>query len=163
MYNLILKVPIHQLSSTMSKFYGQTDFMAKMTTPCFKGKKWVILAREITYARQSGSFKNFLGLFVRVTWGKESFNCWPGKYLTPSEARIDPWTAIESIKNIEFYFLLPLKVKVYSWFFQPKPKSRWNFSFLYCRYIKDRSESVEKTICHQASKTVIIKKIDFLF
>ena len=119
----------------MSKFYGQTDFMAKMTTPCFKGKKWVILAREITYARQSGSFKNFLGLFVRVTWGKESFNCWPGKYLTPSEARIDPWTTIESIKNIEFYFLLPLKVTVCSWFFQPKPKSRWNFSFLYCRYI----------------------------
>ena len=48
-----------------------------------------------------------------------------------------------------------------SWFFQPKPKSPWTFSLLYCRYIWDRSESVEKNICHQVSKIVILKKQNF--
>ena len=45
-----------------------------------------------------------------------------------------------------------------SWFFQPKPKGPWTFSLLYYRYIKDRSESVEKNVCHKVSKTIILEK-----
>ena len=44
---------------------------------------------------------------------------------------------------------------VCSQFFQPKPKSPRTLSLLYCRYVYDR---LEKTICHQGSKTVILKK-----
>ena len=54
-----------------------------------------------------------------------------------------------------------IRVTVCPWLFQPKPKSPWTFSLLYCNYIWDRSESVEKNICHQVSKTEILKKLIF--
>ena len=60
--------------------------------------------------------------------------------------------------NCNLFSMLELALTVCSWFSQPKPKSPWNFSLLYYRYVLDRSESVEKNICHQASKTVILKK-----
>ena len=52
-----------------------------------------------------------------------------------------PWSSLKFLVNHS----VPL-------FFPTQPKSPWTFSLLYCRYMQERSKSVEKTICHQATK-----------
>ena len=51
-----------------------------------------------------------------------------------------------------------LRYTVCPWFFQPQPKSPWTFSLLLYIYTYNSSKSVEKTICHWASKTYFCKQ-----
>ena len=90
--------------------------------------------------------------WVNITKTKLSKNLLQCNYLVT-----DFLSFLELKKWIVMLRFLCSSFTVCPWFFQPQPKSPWTFSLLLYIYTYNSSKSVEKTICHRASKIYYCK------